>query len=181
MITVVGIFKDKARADAAIKELENQNFNPKDISIIAKEAFSETQDVGFKGGSAAEGAVSGAATGGVVGGLTGLLVGIGVLAIPGVGAFLVSGPIAAALGVTGATAMTISGVATGALAGGVVGGLMGLGIPEENASEYANRIEEGAVLLAVPVGEERNLERVTKLFTQNNAEEIRMIDRIGRA
>lgn len=178
MNTVIGIFEDRINATAAIEELEDLGFNPKDVSIVVKEAVSGAGISGVKGGSAAEGAVSGAATGGVLGGLTGLLVGIGALAIPGVGAFLVGGPIAIALGLTGAAATTISGAATGALAGGVVGGLIGLGVPEETAREYEQQIREGAVLLAVPARTGTNEERIRQIFDEYKAEQVRTIDKI---
>ena len=173
--TVIGVFQDRFDAETAIDELEEMGFNPKDVSVVVKDGVTQTSSIGRKGGSVAEGAVSGAATGGVLGGLTGLLIGIGALAIPGVGAFLVGGPIAAILGLTGAAATTISGATTGALAGGMVGGLIGLGVPEDEARVYEQRISEGAVLLAVPTNTETGESEVRKVFNDYNADQIRTI------
>lgn len=175
MQTVIGIFQDRFDVEAAIDELEDLGFSPKDVSVVVKEGVTVTDDSGSKGGSVAEGAVSGAATGGVLGGLAGLLIGIGALAIPGVGAFLVGGPIAAALGLTGAAATTISGATTGALAGGLVGGLIGLGIPEDVARVYEQRVREGAVLLAVPTNTPAGESEVRRVFEDYNADQIRTI------
>lgn len=175
MQTLIGIFQDRFDAESAIDELQEMGFNPRDVSVVVKEGVTVAQDTGSKGGRAAEGAVSGAATGGVLGGLAGLLIGIGALAIPGVGAFLVGGPIAAALGLTGAAATTISGATTGALAGGFVGGLIGLGVPEDVARVYEQRVKEGAVLLAVPTNTPTGESEVRKVFEDYNADQIRTI------
>ncbi|MDZ4786826.1 MAG: general stress protein [bacterium] len=179
MQTVIGVFEDRFDAEAAIDELQEMGFNPKDVSVVVKDGAGENASIdhtsGTKGGSVAEGAVSGAATGGVLGGLAGLLIGIGALTIPGVGAFLVGGPIAIALGLTGAAAATISGATTGALAGGLVGGLIGLGVPEDEAREYAQKVRDGAVLLAVPTNTETGESEVRKVFDDYNADSIRTI------
>lgn len=176
MQTLIGIFQDRFDAEAAVDELENLGLKPKDISVVVKETVTKHQVAGSKGGSIAGGAVSGAATGGVLGSLAGLLIGIGAVTIPGVGALLVGGPIAVALGLTGAAATTLSGAATGALAGGLVGGLIGMGIPEEEARQYEQRVQEGAVLLAVPTGPLSDVSRVKKIFQEYNADQVRAVE-----
>ena len=175
MQTVIGVFQDRFDAEAVIDELEEIGFNPKDVSVIAKDGIETGKGIGRKGGNVAEGAVSGAATGGVLGGLAGLLVGIGALVIPGAGAFLIGGPIAMALGLTGAAAATISGATTGALAGGLLGGLIGFGIPEDIARVYEQKVREGAVLLAVPTNSETGELEVKKVFVDHNADQVRTI------
>lgn len=147
---VLGIFADRADAEAAIEDLKDEGYNPKDISIIMKDVEEGRAVAGTTGANVAEGAVAGATTGGALGALAGLLVGIGAIALPGIGGLLVGGPLAAALGLSGAAATTVSGAVTGALAGGLVGALTGLGIPEEDAKVYEERIKSGAILLAVP-------------------------------
>lgn len=189
MKTVIGIFQDKFDAESAIDELEEMGFNPKDVSVVVKDGIpvagnlenKQADAYGTKGGSVAEGAVSGAATGGVLGGLAGLLIGIGALAIPGVGAFLVGGPIAIALGLTGAAATTISGATTGALAGGLLGGLIGLGVPESEARIYEQRVREGAVLLAVPTNSQTGESEVRKVFQDYNADQVRTIFELNKS
>jgi len=64
---------------------------------------------------------------------------MGALTIPGIGPFLAAGPILAGL----------SGLAIGAGAGGLVGGLIGLGIPEEEAMQYNEYLEDGYILVLV--------------------------------
>jgi hypothetical protein len=177
---VLGIFADRTAADRAVDELQNAGYNPKEMSIIMKDTVETgTGETAGRGENMAEGAVSGATTGGVVGGIAGLLIGIGALAIPGIGAVLIGGPIAAALGLTGAAATIVSGAVTGALAGGLVGALVGLGVPEEEAKVYEQRINEGAVLLAVPTGDGDRAD-ARGILEGMGAEQTRMIENADR-
>lgn len=172
--TVLGIFSSEVDAQTAIEDLQEVGYKARDISIVmqnkGKAEFSST-----KGTTIANSAVSGAVTGGVIGGLAGLLIGIGAIAVPGIGALLIGGPIAAALGATGAAATTVSGAATGVLAGGLIGALMGIGVPQEDAAMYEERIKSGGILLAIPsqVGRE---EDVMAILQDNGADQIRAID-----
>lgn len=177
MNTVIGIFSDKQQAEAAINSLELKGYNPKDLSVIVKDS-TPLGETGSKGGSIAQGAVSGATAGGVLGGLAGLLIGLGAISIPGVGALLIAGPIAAALGLTGAAAALVSGATTGILAGGLLGGLVSLGIPDEEARVYEQRIREGAVLLAVPASGPAELSDVRNIFNNYSADQIRVVGQI---
>lgn len=166
-------FADEETAEAALGELERAGYDPKEISIMMK-------DTGYvrKGGlasrSVGEGAVSGVATGGVLGGLAGLLIGIGAIAIPGIGGMLIAGPIAVALGLTGAAATTVSGAVTGALAGGVVGGLVGLGVPNDAAVRYEERLKEGGVLLAVP-SRDVDADHAVEILKAHGADQVEAI------
>ncbi len=146
----LGIFENQNDAEHAIKELESRGFSTKNISILMKEPEGYVvQNGNSTAENVTEGAVSGATTGSLLGGLAGLLIGIGAIAIPGVGGLLIGGPLAVALGLTGAAATTVSGAVTGAAAGGLVGALAGLGLPEDRAEAYASSIEEGGVMIAV--------------------------------
>jgi hypothetical protein len=91
--------------------------------------YTSTGETKAKEVAAKEGAATGAVSGGVLGGILGLLAGIGALAIPGIGAVVAAGPLAAAL----------VGAGVGAATGGLVGALVGLGIPKDEAENYAVR------------------------------------------
>ena len=169
--TILGIFTERSHVEDAIDRLKTDGYKPEDISIVMKDTR-EVSDIGEDtGADVAGGAVSGATTGAVIGGLAGLLAGT---IIPGLGAFLIGGPIAAALGLGGAAATTVSGAATGAVAGGLLGALMGLGLSRDEAEVYESRLKEGAILLAVPVraGEET---QVTRIFEEYNASDIKVV------
>lgn len=171
MKTVLGIFQDRADVETAIDKFKSEGFKPEDISIVMKDT-KEAQEIGDDtGANVAGGAVSGATTGAVLGGIAGLVAGI---AIPGAGAFLIGGPIAAALGLTGAAATTVSGAATGAVAGGLLGALMGLGMTRDEAEYYEGQVKEGAILLAVPT-RENQLDLVMMIFNDSNATSVKTL------
>lgn len=172
--TIIGIYAEREYAERGIRKLEEKGFVPQDISIIMKDREEGKKLASDTGASVAGGAASGAATGAVIGGIAGLLVGIGAIAIPGFGAILIGGPIAAALGLTGAAATTTTGAATGALAGGLLGMLVSLGIPEDEARTYEERIREGGILLAVPTPPSRE-EEVYGILSDTGAEQVRTI------
>jgi uncharacterized membrane protein len=155
---IVGVFKTEQEAIQAIEKLKQQGYSSDDISIVAKdkEGLSHVSDE--TGTKAPDGLVTGAATGGVLGGVTGLLLGIGALAIPGIGPFIAAGPIVA----------TLTGAAVGAGAGGIVGGLIGLGIPEDEANEYNDYVNQGDILVMVDSHAERD-SYVHDAFRTNNS------------
>ncbi|WP_068622361.1 general stress protein [Paenibacillus tuaregi] len=136
---IVGVFDTDREATAAIESLQAQGFRSDEISVVTKNRDDQTAISEETGSKAPEGVATGAATGGVVGGVAGLLAGLGLLAVPGVGPILAAGPIAA----------TLTGAAVGAGAGGLVGGLIGLGIPEDEAKEYGDYVDNGKILVLV--------------------------------
>lgn len=173
--TTLGVFSDRQSADLALGRLTELGYDVKNISILMRDTEQVTQMDNAGGVNVVDGAVSGATTGGVIGGIAGLLVGIGAIAIPGIGGLLIGGPLAAALGLTGAAATTVSGAATGALAGGLVGALVSLGIPEETAVQYEQRLKEGAILLAVPAMSEIVDDQVREVLESSGADQIRTV------
>ncbi len=97
---------------------------------------------------------------------------MGAITVAGLSPLLIAGPLATALGITGAAAATIEGAASGAVGGGLVGALVGLGIPKETAESYEASIKEGEVLLGVPVKEGVDEDIVTKIFEDEKAKNI---------
>lgn len=169
---VLGVFTDQFDVENTVNELEQLGIDASEISIIMHDKQSARVFADDTGADVAEGAVSGAATGGALGALAGLL---SATVIPGIGAFLIGGPIAAALGLTGAAAGALSGAATGVLAGGLIGGLIGLGLSDEDAEVYEEHIRSGRTLVAVPV-DERMEDDVRQIFVERNAQNIKSVD-----
>jgi len=169
--TVLGIFNDRVNAEAAIADLEDLDYNPKDLSIVLKDKHDKEVIEENTGADVAEGAVSGATTGLILGGLAGL---VAAIALPGIGALFIGGPIAAALGLSGTAATTVSGAATGAVAGGLIGALTNLGLSDDEAKVYEERVSEGGILVAVPVRGEETAE-VKEVFENNKASDIKSV------
>lgn len=170
---IIGVFSETEEAENAISELEKNEYNPKDISIIMKERDSGKKLAKKSGADVTSKTVSDATTGGVIGALAGMLVAAGI--VPGIGALFVGGPLVAALGLGGAAASTLSGAATGVLAGGVIGVLRGLGIATKDAATYEKSIKEGGILIAVPAHHGSEGE-VLDILDKHGADKIRSVD-----
>ncbi|KIL36448.1 low temperature-induced protein [Cohnella kolymensis] len=155
---IVGVFDTQEGAVRAIEDLKRQGFTSDEISVVGKNTDEINEVTDETGTKAPETAAAGAATGGLLGGAAGLLAGLGLLAIPGVGPILAAGPIAA----------TLTGAAVGAGAGGIVGGLIGLGIPEDEAREYGDYVDNGKILVMVDADANRN-RGVFDTFRTNNS------------
>ena len=106
---------------------------------------------------------AGGAAGMGVGAILGWLAGIGTLAIPGIGPFIVAGPLMAALG----------GAAVGGAAGGIIGGLVGMGIPEYEAKLYEGKIRGGNVLISVHTESSDQVKAAKKIFEDAKADDIK--------
>lgn len=146
MNTTVGIFSTHTDAEFALRELKAFGAQPEDISYVYVNVEGELVDkqVGDKVG---HGVTTGAGTGAVLGAVLGFVVANGVL--PGLGSLIVAGPLAAALGLTGAAAATVGGAVTGVVAGGFVGALTGLGISDADAARFQEYMRSGDVLIIV--------------------------------
>jgi hypothetical protein len=134
---VIGIFDDYAAAGNAIDGVKEAGFAGEDISIVGRDMDdmrSVTSHVVESHGM--DKTVGGMIVGGAVGGL---LVGLATAIIPGVGGFLVAGPIMAA----------ISGAAAGTYVGFLAGVLAHFDVPQYQAKVYETHLTAGKVLVAV--------------------------------
>jgi hypothetical protein len=104
----------------------------------------------------------GAASGGV---LLGTLAGLASLAIPGLGVFLVAGPLAIALG---------DAIAGGAV-GAVAGALIGMRIPDHKAKRYEEDLRHGAAIVSVHVKSEGELETAMHVLAEAGADDLHMV------
>ncbi|MDQ3018410.1 MAG: low temperature-induced protein [bacterium] len=175
MKTIIGVFKSKQEAEQAIGALREHSIADSDISYVGgSKDHSDTTVHNVDGSDVAEGAGSGAVTGGVIGAIAGLVVANGIL--PGLGTLFVAGPIAAALGLTGAVATTAAGALTGAAAGGLIGALTGLGASDEDAHVYEERIKSGGILVAATIDSSDESE-VRHVYEKNGADEVRIYNK----
>lgn len=135
----VGVFRDQAEAQRAIRELKQMGFTDEQIGVASKHEgdFPEGTDMTEEGSQAATGAGIGAATGLGVGGLWGLGIMAGVL--PAIGPAIAGG----------ALATVLTSAAAGAATGGLLGALAGMGIPEDEAEYYEGEFERGGTIVTV--------------------------------
>lgn len=159
---IVCTFDTQSQAEEAIRQLTAAGFGTNDISVLMSNAEGTKDFAHQHNTKAPEGAIGGAAAGGALGGGLGLLMGLGMLAIPGLGAFIAAGPIMAALG----------GAAAGATVGGVTGALVGLGVPEIEAKVYEGKLHSGNLLMSVHTDNADERKRAEELLKQLGAQHI---------
>jgi uncharacterized protein (TIGR02271 family) len=139
--TVIAIFDDRGRAQAAIEQLKGAGFTEREIGVTARDGEAEDgqvlRDAGKGETHAKEGAITGVAAGAGVGALWGLGILAGVL--PAIGPAIAGGTLAAIL----------SSAAAGAATAGLAGTLIGLGIPEEEAKYYDREFRAGRTVVTV--------------------------------
>jgi hypothetical protein len=138
--TVVGLFTDRAHAEAAIRALEAAGFSDRQIGVAMQDPGEQRELIADTGTQVAEGAATGAVSGGIVGGIVGLL---SSMLVPGFGPVLVGGILAS----------TLAGLGIGAAAGGLIGALIGLGVPEEDARHFDSGLRSGGALVTVDAGD----------------------------
>jgi hypothetical protein len=149
MKNVVGLFDSRDEATRAIERLKAGGVGPDSISIAMKEpqdALDGSEPTGSDDLST-EGATAGVISGAAVGTLVGLALVGSTIVLPGVGTFLIGGPLAAAL----------AGAGIGATSGGLLGGLIGSGIPEHEAGHFATALEAGSILVSIHVPDDEAL------------------------
>jgi hypothetical protein len=83
------------------------------------------------------------------------------LAIPGIGAIVAAGPIAALL----------AGAGAGAVAGGLIGGLTDLGVDETQAEFYAEAVRRGGAVVTVRADESR-VDEAERIMDRHGAYDI---------
>ena len=132
---VVGVYDSMKDAEAAVRALLEQGVPADQVSIVGQDLHSETEVHGFV--STGDVAKTGAKTDAWVGGLFGVLTGAAVLFVPGVGALIVLGPLAA-----GALA-----AAEGAAAGGGLGAVLGHFLAKKHVPKFSRHLEAGKYLV----------------------------------
>ncbi|MBU1293144.1 hypothetical protein KJ819_03740 [Patescibacteria group bacterium] len=168
----IGAFVNREDAEKAINQLHNDLKVPADdISYVYRNTEGEIKEEDaddIARSTVTESAGKGAAVGGTVGALAGLAAFAGI--IPVIGPLFAAGPIAAALGFTGAVGAAAAGGVTGAAAGGILAGLVRLGISEEHAQRYVDRVEAGDVLVAAHTDKEDEAVTIFKDAGASNVE-----------
>jgi hypothetical protein len=159
---VFGIYSSEAHASEGVDQLRLAGFQNTEVSVLFSENAGNKDLALTKNSKAAEGATAGISTGAILGGAFGWLAGIGALAIPGIGPFIVAGPIMAAL-----SAATVGGAV-----GGVTGGLIGAGIPEYEAKRFEGRIRKGGILMSVHCDTPELIKKAKAILEATGAQDI---------
>jgi len=136
---VVAIYKSHTEAEAAVQELQHSGFDMRKLSIVGRDPHTDEHVVGYY--NAGDRMKYWGKMGAFWGGIWGLLFGSALFLVPGVGPFLVAGPLV--------------GWIVGALEGAVVvgglsaigAGLYSLGIPKDSILRYETALKTGKFVL----------------------------------
>ena len=158
---VYGIFTERSKAELAVAMLKAKEFKGTEISVLYPHANDRRDLVEVPTTKALQGAEIGAGAGAIIG-VLGWLSGIGLLAVPGLGAMIVAGPIAALLMTVGA----------GAGAGVLLGTLSGMGIPDKEAEHFHGRLHKGDILMSVHTPDAERLQQAKEIMVQTGAEDV---------
>lgn len=153
--TILATYKNAASANLAIEALHEIGVTKEDISVITLDSQATGTLPGSEVGKASDDAATGAWQGAKLGLVGGLLMGVAALTIPGLGALLAVGPLAASLGLTGVAGIAVTGAGIGTALGGIgalVGSLVKMGVPKDQAEAVDADLKGGAVLLSVKQG-----------------------------
>ena len=163
--SVVAVFKSHDQAEEAIRELQQDGFDMKKLSIVGKDYHTEEHAVGYynTGDRMLYWGKMGAGVGAFWGGLWGLLFGAAFFWVPGLGPTLVAGPLVS----------WIVGALEGAVAVGGLdalgAGLFSIGIPKNSIVQYETEVKSGKLLL-VAHGTADEVERARDLLHQTGVE-----------
>ncbi len=161
MRTVVGLFDTTAEANAAIERLHMAGIDGNEVSVVAREGTDihhVSEEAGHEHLLSDAGVTTGLVSGAAIGAAAGLaLVGSSVL-LPGLGTFLIAGPLAAAL----------TGAGIGAASGGIIGGLTGVGVPESEAEHFSSGMERGKILVSARA-DSTQIDEVRKILDEEGS------------
>src|ERR1700679_2443692 len=144
MNSVVAVYDTHAKAEAAIKELQEAGVDMKSLSIAGKDTHTDEHVVGYY--NAGDRMKYWGKMGAFWGGFWGLLFGSAMFAIPGIGPILVAGPLVAWIVGALEGAVVVGGVSA------VGAGLFSIGVPKDNIVEYETALKTDKFLLIVRAG-----------------------------
>ena len=158
--SVVAIFDTHNQAEDAIRELQRNGVDMKELSIVGKDCHTEENVIGYY--STGDRMAYWGKLGAFWGGFWGLLFGSAFFWVPGVGQILVGGPLV----------MWIVGALEGAaVTGGITAlgaGLYSIGIPKNSVLQYETEVKNDKLLLVVH-GPSEDVERAKDILDRTDA------------
>jgi hypothetical protein len=163
--SLVAIFDQHTQAETAIKELQRSGFDMKELSIIGKEYEMDENVVGYY--TTGDRMQYWGKNGAFWGGLWGLLFGSAFFMIPGVGPFLMFGPIVSWIVGALEGAVLVGGMSA------IGAGLYSIGIPEKSVLQYETSLKAGKFML-VAHGTADEVTRAKAILATAGASETRL-------
>ena len=158
--SVVATFDTHDQAEEAIRELQTNGVDMKELSIVGKDCHTEENVVGYY--NTGDRMAYWGKLGAFWGGFWGLLFGSAFFWVPGVGQLLVGGPLV----------MWIVGALEGAaMTGGISAlgaGLYSIGIPKDSVVQYETEVKNDKLLLVVH-GSSEDVARAKDILDRTDA------------
>src|ERR1700730_18327255 len=164
----IGSLKRRDRLKDLLRQLTAAGFSKAAVSLMVADhelGTDPADEPPREGSDKLRDLTLGAASGGLLLGTLGGLIGLASLTIPGLGLFLVGGPLAVALG---------DAIAGGAV-GAVAGALIGMRIPDHQAKQYEESLSHGAAIVSVHVQSEKELESAMQVLADAGAEDLHKV------
>jgi hypothetical protein len=139
--SVVAIFDEHTQAEEAVKQLQQDGFDMKGISIVGKDYHTDEHVVGYY--TTGERMKYWGKYGAFWGGIWGLLFGSAVFMIPGLGLLAMAGPVVSWIAGALEGAVVIGGLSA------VGAGLYSIGIPKKSILQYETSLKAGKFLLMI--------------------------------
>ena len=154
---VVAVYGSFDRAQEAIVALDNADFPHDQVSLATHtipDNLDQREALQF-GDKSQKDALRGAG----MGGLLGFLLGTPLLMIPGIGLFLIAGPMATGM--------------TGTIVGHILGSMVGWGVHEDHIANYEQQMREGKVLV-IAIGDPQQVAAAQHVLEESQAEEVQL-------
>jgi hypothetical protein len=158
--SVVAVFETHDQAENAIRELQKDGFDMKNLSIVGQDYHTEEHVVGYY--TTGDRMLYWGKLGAFWGGFWGLLLGSAFFWVPGIGHLLVAGPL---------VVWIVGALENAALTGGLTAlgaGLYSIGIPKNGVLQYETEVKNGKLLL-VAHGTPGEVERAKNILDQSSA------------
>jgi uncharacterized membrane protein len=155
--SAVAIYDTHAGAEAAVKLLQQDGIDMKQLSIVGKDYHTEEQAIGFY--TSGDRMKFWGGRGMFWGSLWGMLFGSALFFIPAIGPIVAMGPI------VGWIVGALEGAAVGGVAGVLVAALTSIGIPEDSVVKYEVEVKAGKFLVLARGGAEMIVQARTLLGT----------------
>ena len=161
--TAIAIFNSHHAAEEAVRQLQNEGFDMKKLSIIGKDYETEDQVVGFY--NTGDRVKYWGKMGAFWGGLWGMLFGAALFWVPGIGLLAIGGPIVSWLIGALEGAVVVAGVSALGAA------LYSIGIPKDSIVSYETALKGGKFLL-VAHGTTDDVNRAKELLQASGADDL---------
>ena len=168
----VAVYDNHPAAEEAVRALHEAGFDMTKLSIVGKDFRADERVVGFY--NIRERVKYWGGTGALWGGLWGLLFGTAFLAVPGIGAVLVGGPLVAVIASGLETALVVGGLSA------IGAALYSIGIPKDSVVRYETALRADKFLVIVN-GAPDEVARAGDILKKSNASSIDQHDGLQQA